>query len=1039
MIRLFSKWHEYFVYVWRERPEDEKSLRFATHQDARMWLELHVREERSVDLARRLLGEFDGFLDVSRLDPDELLERLAVLLVDRRLIVLGRERRREYPGGGGGGQPPAPKPKPKPTPRPPPPPPPKPVLKGNLVVEIFDEENRLITTEKFDVAASGPESLAQQVGSGSHTWFDVTPGTYSVSGVGPADKFESQSASTTSTPVTPGGTGKARLDYKWLRNVVTPKIELEYKVVVLDRKLSAHQVASEDKILTDDVTYIEVSASESTGKPKYTGDGSFEVSPANVEVYTDEKCTQKLSGKIANAKLFGGPVKLYLKAVTAGKFTAKLTLDPASDAHIKVEGPATEEMGVVELKLTVHQHDIGAIGALKVDPDTEPVATYHTQLKDLVLPAQKALTDAQKIADGRLLHAQNAGHHGRAKLIVEKLDAGQWPAGTDDYQIVLAAAGGPGTLAVHGKEWDADAKGLPHTMKVAELKAAEQVLWAEGSTASAKLRDARLSLGLDRAAGGLAKTAKQNGDWARFTVVKIEEVVLDYTKAGDEHAAWDEPGKRFFININRKGNPAGRKIKIVAKLGAKFAGVPLYFMLAPDKDNTKAANWNIDFPNDGKSGASPVKWKDVPAAMKHKDRSDRKDYLHLTAKTDAEGRAEMELELSLCGGDKFHPAAYIEQDPHLAKYVHGHAELEKKQPVFAKVVPIQVWRKTWYQVTRPKDTVMPAPAGFNDSQRKVFIETLVTSERQMTKADFTVDPFRPDWQFNGGASDTPKLCVGTHNINQAMALFTAETKDTAPKFHVILCDEQFDAQGVTTDARRVVFNPANSGPQDVAMTSSAVGNGKLTVCDPPLQGGALAISATYTPYTKTGASWTAGASVALPANLIQVVKGRASKRTVRVSPPPGVPIDATHQIAVDIQLNAADGGYNGWAPNNSVANVVKGGRPAYAIHNTMGHELGHLFGKVRSTSVAGIPDHPLYYQQRGGSGTHCAFSATWNPDPTAPALNPTTPGELDAQGHGAGQYDDGRCIIFGYSVDMKREWCKHCALDFILSDLSKFG
>jgi hypothetical protein len=96
----------------------------------------------------------------------------------------------------------------------------------------------------------------------------------------------------------------------------------------------------------------------------------------------------------------------------------------------------------------------------------------------------------------------------------------------------------------------------------------------------------------------------------------------------------------------------------------------------------------------------------------------------------------------------------------------------------------------------------------------------------------------------------------------------------------------------------------------------------------------------------------------------------------------------------------------------------------------MAHEMGHLFGKARFTSRPGLPDHPLYYQRRGGSGTHCAHLATWTPDPTAPALNPTTPGEMDAQGNGAGRYDNGECIMFGIAGSAKREWCKHCALDF---------
>ena len=67
-------------------------------------------------------------------------------------------------------------------------------------------------------------------------------------------------------------------------------------------------------------------------------------------------------------------MKLFLRAKTAGKFTAKLTMDPSGDPRVRVEGPAQEEMGVVELKLLVHEHDIPAIQAKKVDPTPSPSA-----------------------------------------------------------------------------------------------------------------------------------------------------------------------------------------------------------------------------------------------------------------------------------------------------------------------------------------------------------------------------------------------------------------------------------------------------------------------------------------------------------------------------------------------------------------------------------------------------------------------------------------------------------------------------------------
>jgi hypothetical protein len=205
---------------------------------------------------------------------------------------------------------------------------------------------------------------------------------------------------------------------------------------------------------------------------------------------------------------------------------------------------------------------------------------------------------------------------------------------------------------------------------------------------------------------------------------------------------------------------------------------------------------------------------------------------------------------------------------------------------------------------------------------------------------------------------------------------------------------------------------------------------------------------------KVAGAWTIAHSGDLPAANVKLRKDRTSKRMVRLTAPAkcggaaggcrcgGAPadlaLDANNRIWVTLELQAANGGYNGWAPSGHPANVVKGGRADYAVHNTMGHELGHLFGMTRVNSVAGIPDHPLFYEKRGGSGSHCAFAAVFTADPAAPALNPATAGERDAQGKGAGQWDNGRCIIFGYSVDMKREWCKHCALEFILSDLSEF-
>lgn len=1002
------------------------------------WLRGFRHDSATMELLRRAVFEYADSAGAPKTSDEEVLVALAALIVAGVVVVCGGPVVQKGGGGGGGGvepkpdEPDPPKPRPQPEEEP----------KGNLFVEVYDDAGELIT-EEVEITATGPESLKITTTAGSHTFRSVNPGIYSVTATVPKDYFKKTSQTKSSSTVPVGGTGKARLDFVWLLNTITPKLELEYKVVLMDPKLSGFLTGSETPIVTDDATRIEVSATETTGTPPYLGEGTIEA--ANCDVFRDEACKTPLVGKIPKAELLGGPLSLWLKAKTPGKFTAKLTLDPSSNGHVTVKGPAEEEMGVVEVEMTLLQHDISALDGINdLNPDVEPESTYHTALKDKALPAQKEMSAAHKVNRGRVLHVQDAGHHGRAKLVVAKLKADQWPAGTDDYDLILTEDGRGSALALHGHETNDDAKVLPLKTKVSALKAAEQTFWVEGTSASAARRDARLALGMNRGPGGIAWKEKANANWARFTVVKIEEVKVHYVKPGDEHRAWDATHKRFHINLNKKGDAAGRKVKISVKLSTELRNIPIRVMLAPDKDNRKAANWNIDFPSDGKNGTADVKWKDVPAALKQIDRSSRKGLMHLGKATDAKGVAEVELSLSRCGGDKFHPAAYIEQDPHLAKYVHGVADLEKRLPKIA-AAPVQVWRKVFYQVTRPVATARPTDVGFVASQQKVFLDPVFTEEKTMSATDFTVNPFREEWQFRAGGSTTQRLCIGTHNVAKTDTLFVKQTKETSPKFHLVFCDEQFDAD-IVSDSKDVVFNKNFKVARDVELKLNGTAHRKLTILNPPLQGGALMVVGTWVQreFVKPWFSanhWEDGDPQPIPANCVTIQQTRANVRVVHVAPPPGAKMDSTHEIVLTIQLKAANGPWDGWAPNNSVTNVVReGGYAPQKIDGTIAHELGHLFGRVRHTRITGLPDHPMYYQARGGSGTHCAIGATWTPDPTeVPQLNPNAANQKDAQGHASGRYDDGDCILFGISSASKREWCKHCALDFTFADLSKFG
>lgn len=758
-------------------------------------------------------------------------------------------------------------------------------------------------------------------------------------------------------------------------NVVEPRLEVEYKVVLLDRKLSDHQEASEKKIIAEP-TYILVSAQQRQADPKYTKGALLKAAPANIEVFTDEKCEDKdkldLSQPIPNDKLFGGaPWKLYLKGKTKGKFTLSLELEDPGHPKIRKLGPVKIDMGVVELEMKLHWHDVAAVKALQVDPDTDPVDTYYTNLKNKALPDQKAMTDEEKVKTGRLLHTQKDNHNGRAKLVVQKLDASQWPDGTDDYQIFINRTNTSGAVELWDKDWEGSAVNLPvGPVTVKDLKAAEKIYWVEGKTVTKDFRQVVLDLTLDRPdKDAPAKSPKRNADWARFTVVQIKELKIDYTAVVGQAVAWDEPQKRFYINL--KADPDGRKITIGAQLSEKLKDVVIHLMLAPDKDNMKAANWGIDLPNTAAvtGGATLTwKWKDIDAAVKHKDKADRKDLLHLSAKTNADGYAKLELILSRFGGDKFQPGAYIEQDPHLAKYIHGHTDLEKKKPTLYKDT-LQVWRRFWYQIVKVEGINAPGFGPAVGQYERVRADMQDAGNLDVTRA--TVNGFNPQAiypmymvRLNGGGGDA--LVVSDTNKAQFFAGFTAEV-DKPIKVPILVCDAQWDAGG--NSAAVTVSNiPASSFPRDVATS-------KL-VLNPPLQGGDLLVSGTWkaAEWNAATGAWVNSRNGNLSNADLTINQTRDDLKKVTVNLPAGVGA-TTAQTKVWIQnlvVQGANGPYLGESFNQRILAVYESDTQLKRddFQNTIVHELGHAFHQVLPGAPAtGIPPHPI--QVDVGQGNHC--------------------------------------------------------------------
>ncbi len=764
-----------------------------------------------------------------------------------------------------------------------------------------------------------------------------------------------------------GDKGSLDLEVKPI-NVVTPKLEAEYLAVLFDRDLAQHQTAAGEPasdLLRPDPTYVQVSLSCSETAPAYTGDGTL--AAANCTVFLDAACTQALGArKLTHAELTAAPpTKLYLRGTTRGAFALTLTLDPSATPGVKVEPPATLAMGVVQTELEVRQHAT----AVNVSAATYPLTGYCADLENAnLIPAQVAMSDDDKVTKGRLLHQEPSGKadHSRAMILV-KVTGGEWPAGTDDYLVVLEAT--PANLRVYDAETKGKRQKLPLKLKVRDLKAANKTLWVEGAKESDAIRDIRLSLALDRDSGGLAKSQKANGDWARFTVVKIDSVKLEYTApAAGQPQPWNASKKRWYINY-QAGDP-GRTVTIRARLGKPIAGVKLHFMLSPDKDNLKEDNWGIDLP-------AAWTWGTVGAAVKQKDKVNATDLLHKSEDTDAQGQADCDLVLSQFGGDQFTPAAYIAQDPHLAAYVNGHDTLADRKPKLADD-PIKVWRKFAYQKIKVESRKFPSTKTAEDAYGRVRADMFKRPSVKKTTAQvqaLALPSLMPEYMFKVGGHKT-RLALNVSDANQSQFFGLATTDGEHPiSVPLITCD--FNWAEERNSAAVVV--PADLAPDAFPRNI----NTNLHVCDPPLQGGALIVSGDWIARdwdaTANGGAgaWVNPRNGTLAAGDVDIDPKRADYHAVRIKLPAGVGattggtrITITN-LVVQGALNHYLGGYD--IDNASQAIVaVFDPKDTRDYQNTVIHELGHAFHQTNGNAPApGIPGNPNYLNTP--TGGHCGY------------------------------------------------------------------
>jgi hypothetical protein len=802
---------------------------------------------------------------------------------------------------------------------------------------------------------------------------------------------------------------------------VTPHLEVEIKVVLFDRGLEKHQEGSDPKYPAEP-TLVKCSLTQSPYSPKFEKGANLKVEGAGaVEAYEDEKLTKKfdIAKPIPNDKLTASePLKLWLKGKTKGKFDLKLEVESASDPFI-AEKPVVEKMGVVEIQFALHDQDLEEIKKVQVDPDVD---TYYDDLKGKALPDQKALSDEDKIKKGRLLHIQRDGNHGRAKLILKKLAAAEWPDGTDDYAVTFtasesadAAKTGKG-LGVCDKEAEGGAKS---EVKVSALKGADATLWVEGTACSKKLLDWRLDAGVS-GAGKL----KRNADWARFTVVQIKEIKLEISSDGGKPVVWDWPKKRFYINtdatpagreLKDKGG-AGKRIKVKAILSEKIKDVVVHFMLAGNKNNFDPAKWTSD-------AKTAFKWNKLDKALKATDKKDRKDVVHLFAATDADGAALMkDLVLSRLGGEKYKVGAYIAQDPHLAKFVDGHVDLGKRKPVCGD--EFTIWRKVWVQLTYNKTAAPVSRQLTIDGFEGASLEYKEVDETKFDKGTIAGLVEHEAWQFRSDGDVKKVICVGNHNKTKFHGQFVAPTADHKPKSHMILCEVQWDPINSGVMTWNSTTNPANQ------VCTDASGNKFRGVIKPPLNGGSLVVVGTW--------NWNSGTKVHLGQitdAMVTIDPARDHHSRFKVTLPatcPGtcpcgggtaIAVSAAKPATLGVQLNAASGPWAGESGSPHCLIVLNAN--ANQFNNTILHEVGHQFNQVRKTNGwLGVPDHPDQYVKRGGQGSHCKKGAGEH----------ATAKDED----GATVYTNGKCIMFHVAVG-NVTFCDNCKTDLRVRDMTDFA
>jgi hypothetical protein len=336
------------------------------------------------------------------------------------------------------------------------------------------------------------------------------------------------------------------------------------------------------------------------------------------------------------------------------------------------------------------------------------------------------------------------------------------------------------------------------------------------------------------------------------------------------------------------------------------------------------------------------------------------------------------------------PAVYISQDPHLAAYVHGHADLADRKPKLASD-PIKVWRRFAYQKIKVKG--MPAYPSTDVAENvygRVRAKMLKRDSAYVDKATAKGWPkasILPEYMFKVNGSKTKKkLNISDANQDQYYALAQGDTEHPI-SVPVVTCDFNWaeeGASGIVADFNRL----ASAFPLDVNTTMHA--------CDPPVQGGTLLAAGDWVAAESDGAGgWLNVRNGALQNGDVDInpLRDRITKVRVNLPAGAGAVTAATRVWISNLQINGADNHYlGGYAINPAFPMIVAVFDPSDTAdyQNTVVHELGHAFFQTGGVApAAGIPVNPNYILNP--TGPHCTYQVNkcvmFTSGPIAGSLN----------------------------------------------------